>query len=224
MSWVVFEMGLDDSVLFLGMAIFDRYLATTLVCHGSDVLPVSVACLALAAKVESTTAPFLSDYMEYIYPYSSTYSLEQLVCAEFNVLTILDYKIAFIPTTYSIIRRMLDGMDQFAPIYVNMVFYLAELSTLEYTLQQQTPRQLAEACCCYAMVLLPQSFAVYEHLSASGLSSIDTGVATAMITLSRVHTVCGQAAFNNSPYVSTTKYRCAAAVLPVPVAAVVFDG
>ena len=218
MNWVVVSMRLSTSVLFLGMAIFDRFIATALASDSNEPWATSGACLALAAKVESLGAPLLADYLDYM---DNSSSVEQLARAEISVLTILDYRMSFIPTTYSVMCDTLSVLSRFTPDYVNMVFYLAELSLMEYKLQSLSPGQLATTCCCYALMVLPQPITVFDLLSTDGLSSIDAEVASAMVTLSQVHDVCTQAAANRNPYVSTTKYRTAAAVSPV---LVMFDG
>lgn len=216
MSMVVINMCLAHPVLFLGMAVFDSYLTRT-TSYSNDVAQVTVACLALAAKVESVDAPSLADYMDYM---TEDCCVEELRRAEIKVLTILDYNICFIPTTYSVMYSMLAGLEQF-PVYVSMVLYLAELSTMEYTLQRMSPRQAATTCCCYALIVLPQPFPVFDQLSAAGLSSIDATVAAGMVTLSGVHDICCQAAVNDNPYASTTKYPSVADVGAVLVA---YDG
>lgn len=220
MNMVVINMRLDTSVLFLGMAIFDRYLAITRPFGINDPAVITVACLALAAKVESINAPLLASYMDYM---DANCYLEQLRRAEIKVFMILDYKVSFIPTVYSVLCNMLSGLDQLVPVYVNLVFYLAELSILEYELHWLLPSQLAEACCCYALALFPQPLTVLDQLSALGVSSsnIDAAVAAGIVILSRVHGTCYQAAVNNNPYASTVKYHFAAIVVPV---SVVFEG
>jgi hypothetical protein len=204
MSMVILNMNLDTSVLFLAMVIFDRYVSSSLTC---DEVPISVACLSLAAKVDSSDAPPLADYMDYM---NDDCYMERLLNAEIAVLLVLDYRISFIPTTYSAMCTILDGMDVFIPAYVNMVFYLGELSIMEYELQQMSPQHLAEACCCYALIVLPQTTAVYDQLLASGLSGVDESIGNGVVILSLVHEVCCQAASNNSPYASTVKYQSAA--------------
>lgn len=161
-------MGLDNDVLFLGVACLDKYLAATMTLP-QMLQPVSIACLWVAGKYESATAPRAAVFASLISApqvqsiRGNLTPLQLLLWLEADILGALDYRLASIittrhhkhaithcsPTTDS--APKMEGQRQ---LLYSMTSYLTEVSLLEYQLLPCHPSQLAAASHALAHVLL----------------------------------------------------------------------
>lgn len=146
------EYRLASDTLFLTVAYVDRFLSLVDVPRNKLQL-VGVGCMLVASKYEEIYAPQID---EFCYITDNTYSREQVLEMERQVLHVLDFDLTQ-PTAKTFLRRYIKAASGEIPVDANYEFlcsYLAELSMIDYGAMRWLPSQVAASCVLLALFML----------------------------------------------------------------------
>ena len=134
---VAIEYRLTSDTLFLSMNLLDRYLS--LVSVSRDQLQLAgIACMWAAAKYEEIFAPAAKDFC---FITDNTYSVQQLVDMEAQVLSVLHFEMT-VPTCKTFLRRYLQAAGADEELHY-LAAFLAELSLMHEDMMQFVPSEVA---------------------------------------------------------------------------------
>lgn len=146
------EYRLTSDTLFLSVAYIDRFLSLADVKR-SRLQLVGVTCMLVASKYEEIYAPQVE---EFCYITDNTYTREQVLEAEREVLNTLGFDITQ-PTAKSFLRRFIKAASGEIPLDVTFEFlcsYLAELTLMDYGMLAYLPSQIAASIVLVALFML----------------------------------------------------------------------
>ncbi|XP_057818290.1 G2/mitotic-specific cyclin S13-7 isoform X2 [Cryptomeria japonica] len=141
-DWLVevhWKCQLMPETLYLTTNLIDRYLSIEPVSRKYLQL-VGATAMFLACKYEEVCPPGVDDLVYYS---SGAYTRQQLLAMEKTMLSKLNF-ILTIPTHYVFLTRCLKAADSDKKME-NLVFFLSELSLLEYVMIKFTPSLFAAA-------------------------------------------------------------------------------
>ncbi|TDL24632.1 A/B/D/E cyclin [Rickenella mellea] len=153
MDWLIqvhTRFRLLPETLFLCVNIIDRFLSARVVSLAKLQL-VGVTCMFIAAKVEETVSPTVSNF---IYCADSSYTEAEILQAEKYVLKTIDWNLSF-PSPLNFLRRI-SKADEFNPQVRTIGKYLLEISCLEWRLLPAPPSLMAAASMWLAKLILDQ--------------------------------------------------------------------
>jgi len=100
--------------------------------------------MLIAAKYEEIYVPKIEDFVDIT---DNTYTKQQILTQEFQILKCLNYEITF-PTNYRFIERYNNLMQGSQEVFL-LACYLSELSLIEIRMNKWTPSRVA----CSALYL-----------------------------------------------------------------------
>ncbi|XP_078445017.1 G2/mitotic-specific cyclin S13-7-like [Wolffia australiana] len=139
-DWLIdvhFRFELMPETLFLAFHIIDRYLTLETVPR-RELQLVGVAALLIACKYEEIWAPEIDDF---ICIADKAYSRDQILAKEKRILDKLEWNLT-VPTPYVFLVRFLKAATADQELE-RMVFFLAELGLMQYSMIRYTPSMLA---------------------------------------------------------------------------------
>ncbi|KAK4401712.1 putative cyclin-A3-1 [Sesamum angolense] len=161
------EFKLISDTLYLTVNYIDRYLSThNLIRNKLQLLGVS--CMLVASKYEEITPPHVEDFC---YITDNTYTKEEVLHMERNVLRFLDFELGN-PTTKTFLR-IFSRAAQEKPMFSNLQLdflchYLTELSLLDYGCVRYIPSMVAASAIFLARLTIqpklhPWTQALQQH-------------------------------------------------------------
>ncbi|KAK8658530.1 hypothetical protein V6N13_036733 [Hibiscus sabdariffa] len=138
------EYKLVSDTLYLAVSYIDRFLSAHAVCRNKLQL-LGVSCMLIASKYEEITPPHIDDFC---YITDNSYTKEEVVEMEKDVLKLLDFEIG-VPTTRNFLRIVMRAAQEkckYKELRLEFLScYLAELSLLVYRSLQFLPSVVASA-------------------------------------------------------------------------------
>ncbi|GMJ00559.1 Cyclin A3;1 [Hibiscus trionum] len=177
MEWLVEvteEYKLVSDTLYLTVSYVDRFLSAHAVSRNKLQL-LGVSCMLIASKYEEITPPHIDDFC---YITDNSYTKEEVVEMEKDVLKLLDFEIG-IPTTRSFLRVVMRATQEkckYQEFQLEFLScYLAELSLLDYGCLQFLPSVVASAAIFLSrFILQPKAHPWSKSLQChSGYRPID---------------------------------------------------
>lgn len=155
LDWLV-EVGqeyrLTSDTLFLSAAYIDRFLSLVDVKRNRLQL-VGVTAMLVASKYEEIYAPQVE---EFCYITDNTYTREQVLDMEREVLRVLDFDLTQ-PTIKTFLRRYIKAASGEIPLDVSFEYlcsYLAELTLMDYGMLHYLPSTIAASCVTTALYIM----------------------------------------------------------------------
>ncbi|KAK7283057.1 hypothetical protein RIF29_12299 [Crotalaria pallida] len=150
------EYQLVPDTLYLTVNLIDRFLSSSLILKQRLQL-LGVTCMLIASKYEEICAPRVE---EFCFITDNTYSREEVLKLEREVLNLLNFKLS-VPTTKTFLRRFIQAAQSSYKVpQVDMEFlanYLAELTLVEYSFLKFLPSLVAASAVFLARWTLNQS-------------------------------------------------------------------
>lgn len=154
MDWLIqvhSRFKLLPETLFSCVNLIDRFLSARVVSLAKLQL-VGVTCMFIAAKVEETVAPSVSNF---VYCADSSYTEQEILQAEKYILKTLDWNLSY-PCPLHFLRRISKADDY--NVQVRTVGkYLVEIGCLEWRLLAAPPSLMAAASMWLARLILDQT-------------------------------------------------------------------
>ncbi|XP_057434539.1 cyclin-A2-2-like [Lotus japonicus] len=136
------EYKLVPDTLYLTVNLIDRFLSTRLI-QKQRLQLLGVTCMLIASKYEEICAPRVE---EFCFITDNTYTREEVLKMESEVLTLLQFQLSF-PTTKTFLRRFIQAAQtSYKAPRVELEFlanYLAELGLVEYSFLEFLPSMVA---------------------------------------------------------------------------------
>lgn len=154
MDWLIqvhTRFRLLPETLFLCVNIIDRFLSARVVSLAKLQL-VGVTCMFIAAKVEETVSPSVSNF---IYCADSSYSEAEILQAEKYVLKTIDWNMGY-PSPLNFLRRI-SKADEYNVQVRTIGKYLLEVGCLEWRLLAAPPSLMAAASMWLARIILDRT-------------------------------------------------------------------
>ncbi|KAL5521768.1 CLB2 [Sanghuangporus sanghuang] len=139
---------LVPETLFLCVNLIDRFLSARVVSLAKLQL-VGVTCMFIAAKVEETIAPSVTNF---IYCTDSCYTEQEILQAEKYILKTLDWNLSY-PPPYNFLRRI-SKADEYNVQTRTLGKYFCEVGCLEWRLIAAPPSLLAASAMWLARLVL----------------------------------------------------------------------
>jgi len=141
-NWLIevhYRFGLMPETLYLTTNLLDRYLSIQLVSRSNYQL-VGATAMLLASKYEEIWAPEISDFLDIL---ENKFERKHVLVMEKVMLNKLKFHLT-VPTPYVFLVRFLKaaGSDEEME---NLVFFLMELSLMQYVTMKFPPSMLAAA-------------------------------------------------------------------------------
>lgn len=170
-NWLIevhYRFGLMPESLYLTINLLDRYLSHQLVSRSNYQL-VGATAMLLASKYEEIWAPEISDFLDIL---ENKFERKHVLVMEKEMLNKLKFRLT-IPTPYVFIVRFLKAASSDEEME-NLVFFLMELSLMQYVMMKFPPSMLAAAAVYTAQCTL-QKTPVWNHVlkSHTGYSEVD---------------------------------------------------
>ncbi|GAB4820095.1 hypothetical protein N2152v2_007141 [Parachlorella kessleri] len=146
------EYRLTSDSLFLSVAYIDRFLSLVDVRRNKLQL-VGVTSMLVASKYEEIYAPAIE---EFCYITDNTYTREQVLDMEREVLRVLEFDLTQ-PTTKTFLRRYIkaaSGEIALDATYEFLCAYLGELTLMDYGMLHYLPSHIAAAIVLVALYML----------------------------------------------------------------------
>lgn len=211
------EYKLCADTLYLAIGYLDRLLTVHRVPRAQLQL-VGITCMWIAAKYEEIYPPNVS---EFTYITDNTYSKEQLVAMEEEVLKKLKYELT-VPTAKTFLRRMLQVCNPDDQLHF-VANYLTEISLMDHCMMNFLPSEVSAASVYLANLLLsrPPWSATLEHYSFYSPHQIADCIEALAQLHVQVHTraISGELTALHDKY-AHSKYLCVSRNSPLPVHAV----
>jgi cyclin-A len=120
--------------------------------------------MLVASKYEEIYAPQVE---EFCYITDNTYTREQVVAQEREVLRVLDFDLTQ-PTSKTFLRRFIKAASGEIPLEISFEYlcsYLAELTLMDYAMLNYLPSQIAASCVLLSLFMLgkPRWSATLAH-------------------------------------------------------------
>ncbi|KAI3445924.1 hypothetical protein Pfo_002589 [Paulownia fortunei] len=161
------EYKLVSDTLYLTVNYIDRYLSAHKLIRNKLQL-LGVSCMLVASKYEEISPPHIEDFC---YITDNTYTKEEVVHMERDVLKFLDFEMGN-PTTKTFLRIFTRAAQE-KPMFSNLQFdflcyYLAELSLLDYGCVRYIPSMVAASAIFFARLTIqpkyhPWTLALQQH-------------------------------------------------------------
>ncbi|EJD05387.1 uncharacterized protein FOMMEDRAFT_138869 [Fomitiporia mediterranea MF3/22] len=151
MDWLIqvhSRFKLLPETLFLCVNLIDRFLSARVVSLAKLQL-VGVTCMFVAAKVEETVAPSVTNF---VYCADSSYSEQEILQAEKYILKTIDWNMSY-PCPLNFLRRISKADDYNVQVRT-IGKYLTEIGCLEWRLIAAPPSLLAAASMWLARLVL----------------------------------------------------------------------
>lgn len=151
MDWLIqvhSRFKLMPETLFLCVNLIDRFLSARVVSLAKLQL-VGVTCMFVAAKVEETIAPSVTNF---IYCADSSYTEQEILQAEKYILKTLDWNLSY-PCPLNFLRRISKADDYNVQVRT-IGKYLLEIGCLEWRLLAAPPSLMAAASMWLARLIL----------------------------------------------------------------------
>lgn len=169
MDWLIqvhSRFKLLPETLFSCVNLIDRFLSARVVSLAKLQL-VGVTCMFIAAKVEETVAPSVSNF---VYCADSSYTEQEILQAEKYILKTLDWNLSY-PCPLHFLRRISKADDY--NVQVRTVGkYLVEIGCLEWRLLAAPPSLMAAASMWLARLILDQTEWVSSILLGFSIGSL----------------------------------------------------
>lgn len=170
-NWLIevhYRFGLMPETLYLTTNLLDRYLSVQLISRSNYQL-VGATAMLLASKYEEIWAPEISDFLDIL---ENKFERKHVLVMEKEMLNKLKFRLT-IPTPYVFIVRFLKAASSDEEME-NLVFFLMELSLMQYVMMKFPPSMLAAAAVYTAQCTL-QKTPVWNHVlkSHTGYSEVD---------------------------------------------------
>lgn len=150
------EYKLVPDTLYLTVNIIDRFLSQNYI-ERQRLQLLGITCMLIASKYEEIIAPRVE---EFCFITDNTYSKEEVLKMEIEVLNLLGYQIS-VPTIKTFLRRFLRAgqSSQKLPLppFAHLANYLAELTLVEYSFLRFLPSVIAASAVFLARWTLEQS-------------------------------------------------------------------
>ncbi len=130
---------LMPETLYLAINLVDRFLSFRFSSLAKLQL-VGVTCMFIAAKVEETLAPSVTNF---IYAVESSYTEQHIIKAESYILKTVDWNLSY-PCPLNFLRRA-SKADDYNQMTRTLGKYFTEIGLLEWRLLSATPSLLAAA-------------------------------------------------------------------------------
>nr|ADE77085.1 unknown [Picea sitchensis] len=170
-NWLIevhYRFGLMPETLYLTINLLDRYLSIQRVSRNNFQL-VGTTAMLLASKYEEIWAPKVDEFLDIL---ENNYERKHVLVMEKEMLNKLKFHLT-VPTPYVFLVRFLKaaGSDE---EMANLVFFLTELSLMQYVMIKFPPSMLAAAAVYTARCTL-QKMPVWSHVlkAHSGYSETD---------------------------------------------------
>ncbi|MCL7039522.1 hypothetical protein MKW94_006485 [Papaver nudicaule] len=135
-------------VLYLAVHIVDQYLAMTLVVEMEEIQLIGITAMFIASKYEEVETPRIDQF-------AVTYSREQILAMEKSILVKFRWTLPF-PNMYHFLVRFIKAAAADKEME-NMVFFLAELSLMQYAMVEYCPSMLAASAVYAAQCTLKRT-------------------------------------------------------------------
>lgn len=139
-SWLIevhLKYQLLPETLFITVNIVDRYCQKKVVPR-SEYQLLGVTAMLIAAKYEEIYVPKIEDFVDIT---DNTYSKQQILKQEFEILKHLDFEITF-PTIYRFLERY-HNLSKGTQEVLMLACYLSELSLIEVKMNKWVPSRIA---------------------------------------------------------------------------------
>ncbi|XP_031119545.1 cyclin-A2-2-like [Ipomoea triloba] len=150
------EYRLAPDTLYLTVNLIDRFLSENYI-EKRKLQLLGVTCMLIASKYEEICAPHVE---EFCFITDNTYSKEEVVKTESQVLNVLGFRLS-VPTTKKFLRRFIQAAQASYEVpSVELEFmanYLAELTLVEYSFLKLLPSVVAASAVFLARWMLDQS-------------------------------------------------------------------
>ena len=153
-SWLIevhLKYLLQPETLFITVNLVDRYCSIQQVPRNEYQL-LGVTAMLIASKYEEIFVPKIEDFVDIT---DNTYSKEQVLRQEFQILKLLDYNITF-PTTYRFLERYNTLSDGTEETFL-LGSYLCELCLIEVNMNKWLPSRLASSALYLSKKMLKKS-------------------------------------------------------------------
>lgn len=170
-NWLIevhYRFGLMPETLYLTTNLLDRYLATQLVSRSNYQL-VGATAMLLASKYEEIWAPEMNDFLDIL---ENKFERKHVLVMEKAMLNKLKFHLT-VPTPYVFLVRFLKAAASDEEME-NLVFFLMELSLMQYVMIKFPPSMLAAAAVYTAQITLKKTTVWNDVLKRhTGYSEID---------------------------------------------------
>lgn len=170
-NWLIevhYRFGLMPETLYLTTNLIDRYLATQLVSRSNYQL-VGATAMLLASKYEEIWAPEMNDFLDIL---ENKFERKHVLVMEKAMLNKLKFHLT-VPTPYVFLVRFLKAAASDEEME-NLVFFLMELSLMQYVMIKFPPSMLAAAAVYTAQITLKKTTVWNDVLKRhTGYSEID---------------------------------------------------
>jgi len=170
-NWLIevhYRFGLMPETLYLTTNLLDRYLATQLVSRSNYQL-VGATAMLLASKYEEIWAPEMNDFLDIL---ENKFERKHVLVMEKAMLNKLKFHLT-VPTPYVFLVRFLKAAASDEEME-NLVFFLMELSLMQYVMIKFPPSMLAAAAVYTAQITLKKTPVWNDVLKRhTGYSEID---------------------------------------------------
>ncbi|KAJ6846635.1 cyclin-A2-1-like [Iris pallida] len=150
------EYKLVPDTLYLTVNIIDRYLSQNPI-ERQKLQLLGITCMMIASKYEEIIAPRVE---EFCFITDNTYSKEEVLKMEIQVLNILGYQLS-VPTVKTFLRRFIRAAQSSYKVALqplaHLANYLAELTLIEYNFLKFLPSVIAASAVFLARWTLEQS-------------------------------------------------------------------
>jgi len=171
--WLIemhYKFRLEQSTLFLGVSLLDRYLCTKQV--GRDSLQLcGSTCVWIACKYFMILPPTLDDF---VFIANDAFTVDRMIRMEMDIMAALSFQLT-VPTTlqygerFSIIMRHFLKRERECKIVRDLIFYVLEQCLISYTLSRKAPSLVGAAALLYS--LLATKATSMEKLKADGIEA-----------------------------------------------------
>ncbi|XP_019189830.1 PREDICTED: cyclin-A2-2-like [Ipomoea nil] len=173
------EYRLAPDTLYLTVNLIDRFLSENYI-EKRKLQLLGVTCMLIASKYEEICAPHVE---EFCFITDNTYSKEEVVKMESQVLNVLGFRLS-VPTTKKFLRRFIQAAQACYEVpSVELEFmanYLAELTLAEYSFLKLLPSVVAASAVFLARWMLDQTKHPWnptlEHYTRYKASDLETTV------------------------------------------------
>lgn len=150
-GWLVevhLKFRLLPETLYIAINIIDRYSERRYVSR-MDYQLLGITAMLIASKYEERYPPDVGDFVHIT---DNTYTKQQLLNLEFQVLKVLDFELTF-PTCFRFLERFAQVAQADGLVY-NLAYYLQELTIIDSHMKQFAPSKIAAASIYFARKML----------------------------------------------------------------------